>query len=105
MKFGCAICIFLNSENLICRSTDISKCSEGPFNFEITRLDCICIFNAVGSGNMFCSLLFKVGRTGCKCIGSCISGDGVCMCVWCVGGGGGGGRWRRDRGGSNHSIF
>ena len=27
MKFGCAIgtCIFLNSENLICRSTDISK--------------------------------------------------------------------------------
>ena len=29
MKFGCAICIFLNSENLICRSTDISKCFRG----------------------------------------------------------------------------
>ena len=28
-KFGCAICIFLNSENLICRSTDISKCFRG----------------------------------------------------------------------------
>ena len=27
--FGCAICIFLNSENLICRSTDISKCFNG----------------------------------------------------------------------------
>ena len=26
MKFGCAICIFLNSANLICRSMDISKC-------------------------------------------------------------------------------
>ena len=29
MKFGCAICIFLNSENRICRSTDISKCFRG----------------------------------------------------------------------------
>ena len=25
VNYGCAICIFLNSENLICRSTDISK--------------------------------------------------------------------------------
>ena len=29
MKFGCAICNFLNSENLICRTTDISKCFRG----------------------------------------------------------------------------
>ena len=29
MKFGCAICICLNSENLICRTTDISKCFRG----------------------------------------------------------------------------
>ena len=29
MKFGCAICVFLNSEKLICRSTDISKCFRG----------------------------------------------------------------------------
>ena len=29
VKFGCAICIFLNSENLICRSMDISKCFRG----------------------------------------------------------------------------
>ena len=29
MKFGCLICIFLNSANLICRSTDISKCFRG----------------------------------------------------------------------------
>ena len=41
MKFGCAICIFLNSENLICRSMDISKCCRGSLNFEITRVDCI----------------------------------------------------------------
>ena len=29
VKFGCAICIFLSSENLICLSTDISKCFRG----------------------------------------------------------------------------
>ena len=29
VKFGCAICVFLNSENLKCRSTDISKCFRG----------------------------------------------------------------------------
>ena len=29
MKLGCAICILLNSENLICQSTDISKCFSG----------------------------------------------------------------------------
>ena len=29
MKFSCAICIFLYPENLICRTTDISKCFRG----------------------------------------------------------------------------
>ena len=29
VKFGCSICIFLSSANLICRSTDISKCFRG----------------------------------------------------------------------------
>ena len=29
VKFCCAICVFLNSENLICRSKDISKCFGG----------------------------------------------------------------------------
>ena len=29
MKCGCSISIFLNSANLICRSTDISKCFRG----------------------------------------------------------------------------
>ena len=29
VKFGCAICIFLNPENLICRTTDISKYFRG----------------------------------------------------------------------------
>ena len=29
MKFGCSIGIFLNSANLICRSTDISKSFRG----------------------------------------------------------------------------
>ena len=41
VKFGCMICIFLNSENLICRSTDILKCFRSLFNFEITRVGCI----------------------------------------------------------------
>ena len=31
VKFDCAICIFLNPENLLCRSTDISKCFRGSF--------------------------------------------------------------------------
>ena len=29
VKFSCSICIFLSSANLICRSTDISKCFRG----------------------------------------------------------------------------
>ena len=29
VKFGCSIGIFLSSANLICRSTDISKCFRG----------------------------------------------------------------------------
>ena len=32
---------FLNSANLIYRSTDIIKFFRGPFDFEITRVDCI----------------------------------------------------------------
>ena len=41
MRFGCSFGIFLNSAHLICRCTDISKCFSGPFDFEITRVDCI----------------------------------------------------------------
>ena len=33
MKSGCSIVIFLNSANLICRSTDISKCFSGSLRF------------------------------------------------------------------------
>ena len=29
VKFSCAICFFLNPENLVCRTTDISKCFRG----------------------------------------------------------------------------
>ena len=29
MKFGCLNCTFLSTTNLICRSTDISKCFRG----------------------------------------------------------------------------
>ena len=55
VKFGYSIGIFLHSANLICRSTDIfvpfstiplpvrisRSVSDGPFDFEITRVDCI----------------------------------------------------------------
>ena len=38
MKLGCSICIFLSSANLI--EVQISqRVSEGPFDFEITRVD------------------------------------------------------------------
>ena len=40
MKFGCAICIFLNYEDLICLSTDISKCFRGSLKLRVTRVDC-----------------------------------------------------------------
>ena len=53
VKFGCAICIFLNSENLICRSTDISKCFRGSLHlrdnesrlyFGILSISIVCLF-------------------------------------------------------------
>ena len=53
MKFGCSIGVFLNSANLICRSTDISNVSEGPIDFEIMRVDCI-----FQKGNNFSDFLF-----------------------------------------------
>ena len=34
--------VFLNSANLICRGTGISNYSS-PFDFEITRVDSICV--------------------------------------------------------------
>ena len=33
VKFGCSNCFFLNTTNLICRSTDISKCFRGSLRF------------------------------------------------------------------------
>ena len=33
MKFGCLNCFFLSTTNLICRSTDISKCFSGSLRF------------------------------------------------------------------------
>ena len=47
IKFGCSICIFLNSADLIYQSSDILKCFRESFDFEITRVDCIyilCVF-------------------------------------------------------------
>ena len=38
MKFGCAICIFLNYENLICRSAGISKCIRGSLQLQDNEL-------------------------------------------------------------------
>ena len=34
MKFGCLFGIFLDSANLICRSTDISKCYRGSLRLQ-----------------------------------------------------------------------
>ena len=44
VKFGCAIYIFLNSENLICRSTDISKGFRGSLQLRDneSRLYLLC---------------------------------------------------------------
>ena len=84
MKFGCSIGNFLNSANLICRSTDISKCFRGSLRlrdnesrlyiekilllqkhhvlYEIRGKICICLFiNSHGSFNIFLEeFLYKV---------------------------------------------
>ena len=41
VKSDCANYFFLNSANLICRVTDISKYFRESLKFEITRVDCI----------------------------------------------------------------
>ena len=41
LKVVVRLIVFLSSANLICRSTDISKCFIESLEFEITRVDCI----------------------------------------------------------------
>ena len=45
VKFGCTICVFPNFENLNVEVRISRIVSEDPFNFEITRVD--CIFEAI----------------------------------------------------------
>ena len=75
MKFGCSFGIFLNSAHLVCRSTDISKCFRGPFDFEIMRVDCI---NNLAVDKMSCRLhasrLSKILQSRGR-MGSCYSSD------------------------------
>ena len=44
VKCGCSIYFFLNFANLLCRGTDISKHSESPLDFEITRRSTVYLF-------------------------------------------------------------
>ena len=41
MKFGSSIDIFFSSAQLICRSTDISKCFRGSLRLRDNESDCI----------------------------------------------------------------
>ena len=50
MKFGSAICIVLDSENLICRSTDISKCFIG--SLQLRNNESRLYFNWSGDGSV-----------------------------------------------------
>ena len=54
MKFGCSIGIFLNSANLICRSTDISKCFRGSLRLRDneSRLYIVLKFVISGKGGI-----------------------------------------------------
>ena len=55
MKFGCSFGIFLNSANLVCRSTDISEFLEGSFDFEISRVEYTCLSdNVVSTSHRHC---------------------------------------------------
>ena len=53
MKLGCSVGIFLNSANLICQVRISRSVSEGPFDFEITRVDCMCFSVIFMNGNNF----------------------------------------------------
>ena len=50
-KFGCLFGIFLNSVNLICRSTDISKCFRGSprLRDNESQLYIVIPWNSVGT--------------------------------------------------------
>ena len=57
----CDLC-FLNSENLICRSTDISKCLEGSLRLRDTRVDCI-FFDTI---KYYEISVYEILRVNCK---------------------------------------
>ena len=62
MKCGYSIYVFLNSANLVCRGTDISKLfSESSLDFEITRVNCILLALREIAG---CVVLFKCQTLG-----------------------------------------
>ena len=53
MKFGCPIGIFLNSANLTCQSTDISKCFRGSLRLRdnesrLYLYICPCLLGVIG---------------------------------------------------------
>ena len=59
VKFGCSICIFLNSANLICQSTDISKCFRGPLRLRDNESLLYIILHG-SSANGLVSKFFKL---------------------------------------------
>ena len=100
MKFGCSIGIFLDSANLICRSTDIWKSFRGSLQLQDneSRLYSVikwkiffpCQNNPkksryfIQSRFRFLAHLYKSTESYC-----CHCNVGVCVAAW--GGGGGGG--------------
>ena len=44
MKIGCSNCFFLNTTNLICRSTDISNCFWGSLRFRDNEESTVVMF-------------------------------------------------------------
>ena len=61
MKFGCSFGIFLNSTNLICQSTDSSKCFRGSLLLRDNENQLYFkFFNPLYTGGLFhCYLLDK----------------------------------------------
>ena len=61
VKFSSSIGIFLNSANLICRSTDISKCFRGSLRLRDNESRLYYIFFNNMIANETCKKTFEMG--------------------------------------------
>ena len=93
MKFGCSNCFFLNTTNLMCRSTDISKCFRGSLRFRdnesrlYVHVNGLKQYGHINGSCPFCFLFifllqFKKWKWLEMDVAAAFNGDGRCLRVW-----------------------